>query len=442
MKISRRMQVFSLLTLCLCLLTLLVRHITPARGWPMLSHYVMPMIFAFAGTVLMRRKTGASDYIVCAAMLGWYVLSRIALGELYMENSWQPFCRVAVCYLLAFPFSYGTDDNERKLGLKWVAALYFAAMTLLAVLSVLVAVLGQPIHISMFENANIYMGENDLRLYALDHPNITAALFLIALMLGFWLICASRRRWIAIPGAFMCLILYTGIGMTVSRTVMLQTALCIALVAVAFVLQRRIPKGWVKAAACIAAAIVFMAVGYFGFTLTNQAVALAAQAFPSAAAEGLKNTVVATRPLMNDMATLTGRTGIYQGVITMFLDNPKTLLFGDLADHALTLLHRYAGNVSHTHNAYLQVTLFTGLPGALIAVYLTLRALWMSFKVVFLQKSAFTDKLLAAFVVSLLVSVITEVYLFTQVEPIYNFLFFLIFGYLAETERGLRAKQA
>ena len=124
----------------------------------------------------------------------------------------------------------------------------------------------------------------------------------------------------------------------------------------------------------------------------------------------------------------------------MFMENPKTLFLGDLEEHSLTLLNNETGmGLSHTHNAYLEVILFTGLPGALIAIYLTIRALWLSFKVVFLQNSIFTEKLLAAFVVTLLVSAIPEVYLFSNFEPLYNFLFFLIFGYLVETERALRA---
>jgi len=437
------MQIFSLATLCFCIVALLIRHLTPARGWPMIDHYVMPLVFAFVGAVIMRKKGGGCDYIVCAALLLWYVISRVLLGELYLETSWQPFCRVAVCNLLAFPFAFGTDDGEKKTGLKWAATIYFVAMFGLSVLSIMVAVLGQPIRMSMFENGNIYMGEWDRRLYALDHPNISAALFMIALMLGFWLMCATRKRWIIVPGIVMCLCLYTAIGLCDSRTVMLQIGLCAALVIIAFLLHRHIPKAWVKAAVCIAAAVIMFVVCFFGFRLTNNLVQYVAESITAASAETIKESIISERSFLSDMATLTGRTTIYQNVLTMLKENPRVLWLGELEDYSLSMLQKYTGpGYAHTHNAYLETILFTGLPGALIAVYLTIRALWLSFKVVFLQKSTFTDKLLAAFVVTLLVSVITEVYLFTNFEPIYNFFFFLIFGYLAETERSLRVKKA
>lgn len=439
MKVSRRMHMFSLLTLCFCVITLLIHHLTPARGWPMLSHYVMPLIFAFAGAVVMQKEKIRADYIVCAAMLGWYIVSRIVLGENYMETSWQSFCRVAVCYLLAFPFAFGADDVEKKRGLKWAAGIYFGAMTVLVVVGIMAVVLDQSIYLPFVENNHFRLSPWEKRLYGPKHPITTAALFSTALMLGFWLMYTIRKRWIIIPGILMCLCLYTGIGLTVSRTIMVQVALCSGFVGVAFVMHRKAPKVWMKVLACAVAFILLVAAGYFGFSITNNAVGQ--MTFPAAAAETVENNVVASRPLLEDLATLTGRTGIYKGFLTMLKENPRVLFFGTLEAESSKMLNLYSPfYVDHAHNAYLQVILFMGLPGALIAIYLVIRALWLSFKVVFLQKSTFADKLLAAFTVSLLVITITEPYPFTTSIPLYNFLFFLIFGYLVETEHKLRTQ--
>lgn len=443
MKISRRMQGFGLFTLVFTTLIMLILHFTPARGWPMLEHYALPLIFAFVGAVIMRQQKIRWDYVICALTLVWFIISRMLLGELYLQNSWEHFCRLAICYLLAFPFAFGAGDQERKIGLKCVAWIYLIVMFVIAVLSLMVAVFGQPIQLPMVENGTIYIHDWEKRLYAPKHPLTTASLFLVALMLGFWQLCNSRRLWIIVPGTIMCLCIYAAIGLTVSRTVMIQTALCAGFIGVAFVMHRRIPKVWIKVLACAAAFVVLLVCGYLGFSLTNHAVWKASESIPVASAETVQNTLVASRPLMADMATLTGRTGIYKGFFDMLRDHPLMLLLGGLQDRALAVLNHYTPfYVDHAHNAYLEVLLYLGLPGLLIAVYLVIRALWLSFKVVFLQKSSFADKLLAAFTVSLLVITITEPYPFTRSVPLYNFFFFLIFGYLAETERSLRVKKA
>jgi len=145
---------------------------------------------------------------------------------------------------------------------------------------------------------------------------------------------------------------------------------------------------------------------------------------------------VRSRPLEKDLATMTGRTQIYREVIEDLLSSPKKLLLG--------VTNRFAampGDYAHAHNAFLQVTVCLGLPALLMALWFCIRAVWLCARIVLLHLKAASaaDLVLVSMVLTILLGTIPEAYLFYTGETyLCNIVFFLLYGYLIETERRLR----
>lgn len=432
----RRQNLFGLLMITFAALTLVLVALSFDRGVAVMMHYTCPMAFAFAGmTLFAGRYRRQIDLWVGAAFVGWYVLSRMLMKELYLDYSFSMFSNLCCAYLLAFPFARGMDDGQKKSGLKTAAIVFLVGYGLIAWIGVLSALLGDPITLPGL-GTEIRMGR-DLRLWAGNHPNISACMFMVALMLGVWLLAHTRRRWLILPALVLCLGAYIGIALADSRTVMLQV--CCFAAGVVFLAALRLPirAVWKKAAIGLAVGAVCLVLVFVSFDWVIDGVTQLANQL-TAQAETAEKQVVASRDIMNDLATMTGRTRIYQNIFRLIREQPRVLLTGILNSEIVQVLRQYTG-AEHAHNSYLQTLLNMGLPGLLMAVFFTIRAVWVSIKLIFSRKAKFADQLLAVILLAFLVGTIPESYLFTEYLTIANMPFFLVFGYALETERNLRA---
>lgn len=432
---EKRMKAFSLAVLAFAALTLALVAYSFDRGIMVMMHYTCPLVWAYAGmTLFSGRYAKRLDLWMGAAFVGWYVLSRMLLGELYLDYSFMMFSNLCCAYLLALPFARGSGDGMCKTGLKTVAAISAAAYGLLAWIGVVSALLCSPVTLPVL-GTDIRIN-TDNRLWAGNHANISACMFLLAVMFGVWLIAVSRKRWIAMPVVLLAAGAYAGLALADSRTAMLQAG-CFAAGAV-FLGMMRLPvrAQWKRMLVGLAAGTVCLALVFVSFGWTARLISRAS-AHMAALAEPVQQTQVATRSIWNDLATMTGRTDIYVRLLETVAQQPRILLTG-LLNSKIVQVIRDAAQVEHAHNAFLQTLLNVGLPGLLMAVYFMVRAVWVVFRLVFSRKAAFADQLLAVMLMVFLVSAISESYLFTEYLTIANMPFFLILGYALETERALR----
>ena len=411
------------------------------RGILVMEHYMGPLIFAFMGmTLCMGRYGKRIDLYVGAAFVGWYILSRILLKELYIDYSYVFLCNLSCAYLLAFPFAHAADDAQKKHGLTAVAVTLCLCYGAIAWLCLLAALGGQQITLPYFGSV-LGMNPYDLRLYANTHPNISATLFLIALILGTWLVAQHKRRWLGVILLILGVALYSGIALTVSRTVMIQFAAFVAGLAFVGCMRLSFKAIWKRVLVAVPVAVVCLLVVFLSFGWAADGLTVVADSM-RAVAETVSEPVkplAAERDLMADLGTMTGRTIIYQQIFDLFGDHPEYLLTGMRNSTLAGTLQKYT-STHHAHNSFLQTVVNMGIPGLLMAVWFTVRGLWASARVIFSRRSTFANQVLAIGWMALLICTISESYLFTEYLTACNFPFYLLLGYTLENARSLKAK--
>lgn len=451
---EKRIRLLGFAMLLAMLTALLIAEVNRARGIKLFESYMVLIPFMFLGMSLMRPSRRSHDYWLGVIWIGWLVLSRVLLGDIYFRRSgYEWFSLDCAAYLFALPFAWQMEDGQKKRGLYMVSVLLFVVIGLAAWLALICGIGGENASIPHvggnfgFDDA----GNGTYRLTISGHPNISAALIGLAIMLGIWLMCASKyRRWLLLPVLVLFAGLYSAFALTMSRTNMIQLALFAGMLLVLFLL-RRIPaqtKGrWLKIAGSIlagavAAVLVFQSSYWIvdGFNAIKRTV-ISAQAEEQMAEasddEEQRTGYIGSRPIGTDLATMTGRSDIYRETIRNLLQNPKALMLGSTSPAELVM----EGH-PHAHNAYLQIVVCMGIPGLLMALWFSLRAVWASCRMVFchLKKASMADLVLVCAILTMLVGTIPETYLFYNGEAkLYNVAFFLLYGYLIETERRLRA---
>ena len=432
-----------------------------ARGVLVVEHYLSPMVFAFAGMTMLSGAYQKKPALwLGAAFCLWYVLSRMLMGELYLKYSYPYLCNLCAAYLLALPMAHCTKD-EKQSGMKLFSWIYFAGFGAVAWLSLLPAVQGEVMRLPWFD-VDIGLQAVDRRLTIGLHPNGSGVMLLISLMMGVWLLCKHRKRWLLLPALVLMAGMYAAIGFTVSRTVMIQTGCFLGALA-ALALLRLLPwnRLWKKllVAAPVAMVIVIVVFLSFGWITTgaeklNESMNASAEEvfpgvtgldysdyylypeYPDMSSLYAQDGLVADRDLIEDLTTLTGRTAIWRGIGQLVKDQPRVLLTGMLNSDIISVLNRYTAH-THAHNSILHTLCNMGLPAMLIAVYFTLRAAWCALRLIFGKNAKFSDQILAVMLLVWLLGSLTESSLFVESFTPCNIPFFLTLGYALEAEKTL-----
>ena len=190
---TKRIRFFGVLFLTLACMAEVLVAFSFDRGIRTMGNYVSILVFAFAGfTLLQGRYRRQIDLWVGAAFCAWFVISRIMLGETYLDYSFTILCNLCCAYLLCFPFARSMQDGRKKTGLTAAALVLSIGYTLLAWVSVLAATTGEMVYLPVLGTR---IGIMTGRLEAGAHANISALLFLTALMMTVWLAAQKRRRW-------------------------------------------------------------------------------------------------------------------------------------------------------------------------------------------------------------------------------------------------------
>jgi len=397
-----------------------------------MEHYTCLLLFFYLGITIIRDGFRARiDFCIGLLWMSWYVISRILLKELYLENSYCDFGSIFVAVCFALPFaSYG--ENHRKTGLKTVSILFAIVISATAWLSIFGVVLRTQIRLPVLGS---YFGKDQMeaRLNANLNPNLSAAMFLAAVLLAVWYLLENGRRWMTIPAVGVLSGLYIGIALTVSRTVMIQLSVSIALLTL-FACLRFLKNQYRRYVfVSVAASIGAFAITYFGFDAVRNG--FNHIVISTALAENIKK-----RPLLNDLLTLTERTQIYADTCKGIIREPKILLLGTTLSELADFLRLNINGFYHAHNAYLQVLLIMGIPGVAAAIWFTVRAIYVGWKLLirYYRYTTLSQKWMAISVWMMLLSAIPEPYLFTAHLPAYHFVFFLLLGYMLKEERRIR----
>lgn len=434
-------QACALLILAAEALLMVLWAYAPSAVDKALPAFGIPLAFAFAGLALASCKRRPP--LVCwmgAAVVVWYALSRIWLGDLYLQQSGLYFARTAANHLVALPFAFALGDGARRRGLDLTAAIYALGLFPLALAGVLCTLLNTHIYLPIF-STEIFFLHN--RLCAGQHPNGSAMLFLLGMLFTLYLMMRYPRWWTRVLGAVMLCTFYMGVAFTDSRTVMIECALAAAALAFSAVLRLKRPSRMaLRVCAAVAAAAVALAACYAGMhgCIKWQA------SFSSHAEEAAREETVAQketpvaipyRPLLRDVATLTGRTDIYKAVLRYVGHHPDTLLAGMLERDIVTHLQAevYPEFVL-AHNAWLQALLTTGLPGLLLGLYFTWHTLRLGVRGLLVRQAqtGFADKMILLLPLLLVLNCVTECVLFAEQFSVANFAYLLCLGYATQRD--------
>lgn len=454
---AKQVRLLGFAMLVVMLAALLIAALNWARGTKLFQSYMVLIPFMFLGISLVRQDRRSHDYWLGVLWIVWLVASRVLLGDMYFHRSgYEWFSLDCAACLFALPFAWQLEDGQKKHGLYIVSVVLFVVIGLGAWLALFCGISGENMSIPRlggnfgFEAA----GDGTYRLSISVHPNISAALSGLAIMLGVWLLCVSKfRRWLFVPMLVGFAGLYSAFALSMSRTSMIQISLFAAMLLMLLLLRRisAQTKGrWMKiAGSVLLGAAVFVFVfqssywivdGYNAIKraeMVEQIVEEPAQVEEAKESEEKERTgYIGQRPITADLATMTGRSDIYRQTVRNLLQSPKVLALGNTIPSA-SMPEDYA----HAHNAYLQVAASTGIPGLLMALWFSVRVVWASSRVAIcrLKMASAADLVLVCAILAMLVGTIPEVYLFNSVgTSLYNVVFFLLYGYLIETERQLR----
>ena len=444
-RFSKRAALLILLFVILCEILVTLSY---ERGILAVQHYAMPVAFAFLGMTLLSGRTKVSvDERIALLYPAWYLISRLLLRELYLDDSFYNFCSLCLIYALAFPFAHWAKDEQRKAGLCAVAILFAVAYGILAWIGVMAAVGRQPITLPYLGTAFTIEENGIKRLGMSTHPNVTAGIFFSALVLTIWFAFHFKKHWAILPAVVLGLGLYLAIGLTDSRTVMLQVSVLFAAIVFLSFQRLKIPSQIIRYLIAFGAAAAVLLLTYFSFSAMIEWLNLAYhQMIPNAIAEAADQAaqemehLSAGRSVLLAADSLYGRNVHYRGVFKLIAEHPDVLIRGTRVSD-LGMVMDYLEGVN-AHNSYLQILIDAGIVGLAIAVWFTIRVFWVAVKVVFYheKRSTFADKVLAVIPVTLLLNAVTESYVFTELKPYYCLIFFLTLGYAIAHERTLRVK--
>ena len=413
---KKRFDLFSAFTLVFVLASLLLMQVKYWFCMSLIRHYAAALACAWVAIAMAHHGMGRErDEKAALAFAGWTVLASWIHGDHLLDASMYSLLLFNLPMLIAFPCA-------RRMGSKAAnaaAGFFFLVSGAMAVYSIGVTMTAGTVEWRMLQEY-IGVSADYQRLQFSCHPNELAALFLVGIGLGLWLTLRTQKRWLCALLAVLGIVMYAGIGMTGSRTVMLQAALTGALIAAAVIMNTRmsLPK---RLAASLGAGAVLFVLIYKGFEGSNLLVnSLSVQL---AQAESL----LESRPIGADIATLTGRTRIYKNAFAFLADKLRCIFIGTATEYELVNLLRQTLGAYHTHNAYLEALCYYGLPGLAFAVYFSVRALWAAWRVLPARRPL-SDKLPAIMVLALLLGTITEPYLFSVNFPVMNAAFFLCLG--------------
>lgn len=407
-------------------------------GYYLAETYLIVPCLLFLGHVLQTKK---SDFarrrlVLAGAAVVWFVISQI-IHKLYgMEN--QPISTVLGVYLLAFPFAALTDDRENT-GL-WQTGKFFLAAAL-----VLVAYSGILLLDLVPDGWKEFLYWDGTRLNVFWHPNITACYLMIGMGFGMVFLLRAKKTLTKVLLAAAVAVQFLTMALTNCRTTLLMTGALLG--GIAFFLISR--GGWKRFVLGLLAAALIL-VGSFKlsgeiYRWNEDRIISAVSAIHAGDAgepdgelysvtEDGEIVITTENPqgsLVNDMASLNGRTYIWKSALQAIRDNKALALWG--TEYSGTVISVYNSfPVEHSHNSWMEVLLRAGIPGLLIALIFTLLSAVRAAELLLSSRTELWKKIIAMLTMCVMVSGFLEPYLFggKAYYHVIDFIFLFCTGYL------------
>ena len=359
----KRMQLYTIAVFAVFLLHLF-RYAQPELWDSLYWAYYVPLVpVLIAAGLYLSREGRLPAEKVFLLYWAWVFLTRLLNRDFFLEYDADKVLNIGLaCAMLPLCRMLGEASRRRFLDVFSVAVAGF--YTLLALPGLYAVLYRKDLYnpITGNEICTFWVG---YRLTILGrHANECALWFFISFFLLVYLFFRWKNllcRGIVLPAAVLNYII---LGMTFSRNAMLAFSICFALLAVLLVLERSKDRKPVqKAAVSLALLLALTPAAYLSFRGTAELMRRASAELLDLEVE--EDTMYVDKRALSD----SGRFEIYKSVIPTFRQEPMRLVRGCLWRDVMSvsntvLLAAYA----HLHNTYLQVLVFTGIPGFLLVL--------------------------------------------------------------------------
>lgn len=424
----------------LCLLTVLAMEallfLTEDRehgiAWYILERYLTIPAMIFLGTAISRSHPQGTKglLILGGAVMAWFIAVQIIHQSMGMGK--VEFGTVACVYGLALPFAAVTEDAERQWGLR-MTGLFF-----LAVGALLLAYGGMLMLGVVPEYLKRYVSWDGARFNAMGHPNECAALLMIGMAFSAGFSFRVSSRWGKGVLAVLTVAQFVLMSLTNSRTTVILT--CMLMGGIVFCALRRTGSKRFVLALVVGISVIA------GMFLVSQKLFKSNEAYRTALAQqsvteqvdaprlNKKGRLVTGSPqgsLKGDMKTLNGRTRIWRAIRKSLNNDDQIRVVG--TEYVDLLMER--GGLpfvaDHAHNSWLQLACRRGTTGLLLALVITVMALWDA-AVLLWRNTDVWKSCIALLTLCLLGNAMLEPYLFNEKISYhyFDFLFMMCVGYM------------
>ena len=412
-------------------------------GYYLTEDYIIVPALLFLGCGLGRQRDAFSGrrLLLAGTTISWFVLVQIIHKLSGIDT--HPIGTVFFVYLMAFPFASVSEDRE-NLGLGWIGGMFLTASLVLVGYAVIMLLDLVP---SVWAE---YLYWDGARLHVFWHPNISACFFMLGIGFAAMFMTRSGKRWVKALLAVTIAVQFVAMALTNCRTTLLMTGALLGGILFFGICGK---GGWKRIVLGLLAAALVL-VGSFKissamYQANNDRIVAnileqemqqedtsekeVIEAITSNNLEG--DTIIrganGQGTLANDMRTLNGRTNIWKAVLSAVMDSKALMLFG--TEYAGTVISAYGPyDVVHSHNAWLESLMRTGLPGLLLSLVFTVLSAWSAAKLLLNRSVELWKKIVAMMTMCLMATGFLEPYLFiTNVYyHVTDFAFFFLTGYL------------
>jgi len=360
-------RLIAVLSLVGCIAAEVLQNIAPIDHNTLLLFWFFPAsLLLFSQLYIGSLFTRYFEIKLLLVFFGW-ACTTVALNHAsaQMVDSYQWFAGTCAAIFLCFSLPYAYEQASAKRVLTWLAVATLIAVMLLSVVC-LIAVFAKDVAAkapSIFDGIEIAGG----RLRINNHPNRSAPLPAIGVILAGYLLAASKKGWQRVLTVLCGAVCFIPLALTASRTAIISTGIAVGFevfIALGDALKNRmrVPLRWFL---CVVAACFVIFAVYKGSEFVAQAsnIAVASQS-------GANEEEIAARDL-SDADNFNGRTDIWLGVWNGLLENPKILAFGTgptLASGVMTPYFPADSPIGIFHNSLLGTLVAFGVPGLILAV--------------------------------------------------------------------------